>query len=257
MSRIKIAFFDIDGTIIPIGTGKVPPRAEETLFALQKAGILVCIATGPGPMTLPHFPRFRFDVHLTFNGSLCYNDREEIYSNPLAHDEVMQVLANTQKMGRPISIAGRSYCVGNGSSPDLQQYFDIAHEELKIDPHFSEKISGEVYQIMLACTPEEYDEVLKGTVNTKPAAWWDRAIDLVPADCGKGTGVRKILEYYGFSKDEAIAFGDGGNDIEMFHEVGHSVAMGNAADNVKAEADAVCGSVDDYGACTYCETYLL
>ena len=44
-----------------------------------------------------------------------------------------------------------------------------------------------------------------------------------------------MLRHYGFSKDEAIAFGDGHNDIEMLEAVGMGVAMGNAKDEVKAK----------------------
>ena len=46
-----------------------------------------------------------------------------------------------------------------------------------------------------------------------------------------------MLRHYGFSKDEAIAFGDGHNDIEMLEAVGIGVAMSNAKDEVKAKAD--------------------
>ena len=55
------------------------------------------------------------------------------------------------------------------------------------------------------------------------------------------------MAYYGFSKDESIAFGDGNNDIEMLKAVGTGVAMGNSNNNVKAAADVVCKSVDDDG----------
>ena len=44
------------------------------------------------------------------------------------------------------------------------------------------------------------------------------------------------MAHYGFSKSEAIAFGDGRNDIEMLEAVGTGVAMGNALEEVKARA---------------------
>ena len=61
-----------------------------------------------------------------------------------------------------------------------------------------------------------------------------------------------VLRHYGFSKDEAIAFGDGHNDIEMLEAVGMGIAMGNAKDEVKAKADFVCKSVEDDGIYHYC-----
>lgn len=68
----------------------------------------------------------------------------------------------------------------------------------------------------------------------------------------KGNAVAAVLRHYGFSKDEAIAFGDGHNDIEMLEAVGIGVAMGNAKDEVKAKADFVCQSVENDGIYHYC-----
>ena len=44
-----------------------------------------------------------------------------------------------------------------------------------------------------------------------------------------------------------MAFGDGGNDVSMLRGAGIGVAMGNANDPIKAEADYVTASVDDDG----------
>ena len=82
--------------------------------------------------------------------------------------------------------------------------------------------------------------------------WWDRAVDIIPKNSGKGNAVKAVLDYYGFSKDEAIAFGDGQNDVEMLEAVGTGVAMGNAKDDVKVRATTVCRSVDDDGVYHYC-----
>ena len=44
-----------------------------------------------------------------------------------------------------------------------------------------------------------------------------------------------------------MAFGDGGNDVDMVRAVGTSVAMGNVNDEALAAADYVTASVDDDG----------
>ena len=56
-----------------------------------------------------------------------------------------------------------------------------------------------------------------------------------------------ICRHYGFNQNETLAFGDGGNDIEMLQWAGIGVAMGNADDNVKAYADRVTSDVDHEG----------
>ena len=72
------------------------------------------------------------------------------------------------------------------------------------------------------------------------------------ANGGKGNAVNAVLKYYGFSKEEAIGFGDGQNDIEMLEAVGTGVAMGNAKYEVKERADVVCKSVEEDGVYYYC-----
>ena len=92
---------------------------------------------------------------------------------------------------------------------------------------------------------------MQGTTNTKLTAWCDKAVDIIPLQCDKGNAVNQVLQYYGFTRDEAIAFGDGANDIEMLETAGIGVAMGNAKDKVKKRADIVCKSVEEDGVYHY------
>lgn len=125
-------------------------------------------------------------------------------------------------------------------------------------PDFDEVVDQDtVYQIMVGCREKDYDGLVANTQNAKVTAWWDRAADIIPASGSKGIAIEKVLGYYDISADEALAFGDGTNDIEMLQTVGHGVAMGNATANVKAVADDICGSVQDDGIFTYCKEHNL
>ena len=77
-------------------------------------------------------------------------------------------------------------------------------------------------------------------------------MDIIPADGGKGIGIQRILEHYHLTKAEALAFGDGNNDIEMLQAVGTGVAMENASVQLKAIADDICGHVAEDGIYHYC-----
>ena len=48
------------------------------------------------------------------------------------------------------------------------------------------------------------------------------------------------MKYYGFSKEEVIAFGDGENDIEMLENAGLSFAVSNSREEVRAAAKELC-----------------
>ena len=131
-------------------------------------------------------------------------------------------------------------------------YYAIAKQEVAVADDFEEVEREEIYQVMMGCRREEYPRMMQGVRNARITAWWDRAVDIIPADSGKGTGVRKILEHYRLNKEEAIAFGDGSNDIEMLQAVGLGVAMENASEQLKDIADDICGHVAGDGIYHYC-----
>ena len=86
----------------------------------------------------------------------------------------------------------------------------------------------------------------------KIAISWDRAVDVIPASSGKGTAIARVLAGFGLDASQALAFGDGLNDLDMLQAVGTGVAMGNAVPQLKAVADEVCGPVDQDGIYHYC-----
>ena len=254
MGKIKIVFFDVDGTLLKFETLKLSEKTEEVLHRLQANGIKICVATGRPPVALPKFEGIEFDAYLTFNGSYCYTrEGEVIFSNPIPKEDVKLLLRNADNLGKPVSIAVKSRITSNGTSPDLEEYYSFASQTLEISNDFYDLVENdEVFQVILACREPEYTDVLKDVKGAKITGWWEKAVDIIPVDGGKGRGIEKILEHFGFDKSEAMAFGDGGNDIEMLQTVGTGVAMGNASDKVKAIADDVCGDVAEDGVYHYC-----
>lgn len=257
MSNIKIAFFDIDGTLIDMEKKIISEKVLFTLKRLKEKGIKICIATGRSPITLPKIEDVEFDAYLTFNGSYCFTREEMIFSNPIASEDVEKILENAKSMNRPVSIATKNKLGANGKDDDLVEYYSFANLKVEIDDDFESLTQEEIYQVMLGCYPEEYDQILDGVNGAKIAAWWDRAVDIIPANGGKGVAIERVLDFYGLNKGQAIAFGDGKNDIEMLQTVGTGVAMGNALDDVKSVADDVCESVSNDGVYYYCKEHNL
>lgn len=252
MNNIKIAFFDIDGTLIDMDHETMSEQMEDTLIQLQKNNILICIATGRPPRSVPQFLRVKFDAFLTFNASYCYTAEEVIFKHPIPTQDVHSIINNAKLINRPVVIANVERNGANGRDRDIVDYFAISNQTVDVVKDFNELAEQEIYQIMLGGRKEEYDAILQGVTGAKITAWWPRAVDIIPADGGKGLGVEKILEYFHVTKDEAIAFGDGTNDIEMLQAVGTGIAMGNATEDVKAIADEICGTVAEEGIYHYC-----
>lgn len=76
------------------------------------------------------------------------------------------------------------------------------------------------------------------------------SIDLIMPGCHKASGLARLVERWQIIPDQCVAFGDGGNDIEMLTYCGRGYAMENAPEHVKAVANAICPSNDEDGVLT-------
>ena len=252
MSDIRIIFFDIDGTLVDPATGCISPKTKEALIRLHQNGILLCVATGRPPASLPDLSDLPFSAFLTCNGGLCYTREELIFQNPMAFADVQKITENAAGLGRPVTVAVRQRLAANGWDQDLADYYRLAGLELTVAEDFEQVSRQPVYQIMLGCRLSDHEAILRGTEGVSITYSWDRASDVIPLGNGKDRAVAKILGYFGLSAQEAAAFGDGHNDIQMLRSVGTGVAMGNASEAVKSAANAVCAPVSEEGIYRYC-----
>ena len=225
---IKICFFDIDGTLLNFGASTITQPVRSALRELQKRGIRIFIATGRTPLQLPSFEGLDFDGVLCFNGSYCYDREGTICSAPMDTDDVKQVVKNAGELGLPVLAATRRRMGSNFYNDFLEEYMQISHHSCNVLPDFEELLQEGVYQLMIGALPEQDAYLIRNTFHVKTARWWDRATDIIPRACGKAWGMEQILRHYEFSREESMAFGDGGNDLDMIRYAGTGVAMGNA-----------------------------
>ena len=83
-------------------------------------------------------------------------------------------------------------------------------------------------------------ERLKGKV--EPTTSGHGSIDLIMPGCHKASGLKRLVERWGISPEQCVAFGDGGNDIEMLQYCGYSYDMENAYQSEKDAAKYICPS---------------
>lgn len=73
-------------------------------------------------------------------------------------------------------------------------------------------------------------------------------LDVTSPHGNKGSGVSALADAYGISLTQVAVLGDQDNDLAMFDVAGFSVAMGQAAQNVREAASAVATSNEQDGA---------
>jgi Cof subfamily protein (haloacid dehalogenase superfamily) len=71
------------------------------------------------------------------------------------------------------------------------------------------------------------------------SATWPAYLNIVHRQADKGRALRMVCEHVGVAPEDAMAIGDAAPDLEMMKAVGVGMAMGNAPDDVKAQADVV------------------
>ncbi|MBP9991623.1 MAG: Cof-type HAD-IIB family hydrolase [Bacteroidales bacterium] len=243
---IKAAFFDIDGTLLSFKTHKVSEGTKEAFAQLQAKGIKTFISSGRPKILIPEFP-VHFDGYNTMNGGYVFTGDKVLYRNPIPKEESQRYLQFVQERNLTMMAFSEHEMFANRYDPvaiALRNQLEFTMPPLA---NIEDLMDGEYYQF-IALMPKELDaEVAALLPHCRLPRWHPAFSDLVSAGNSKAVGIECLLKHFGIQREETIAFGDGGNDIEMLEYCGIGVAMGNAADEVKTHADFVTTSVDEEG----------
>ena len=113
-----------------------------------------------------------------------------------------------------------------------------------------ETIKRNIYQVNIYVDAADEPSIVEGYLqHCESTRWHPLFADVNLRGVSKQQGVDTILEYFGIPREEAMAFGDGGNDVSMLGHVKWGVAMGNAVDSAKEAAAYVTDTVDNEGVC--------
>lgn len=244
---IKAAFFDIDGTLLSFKTHRVSEGTVRAFSTLHAHGVRTFISSGRPMILIPEMP-VSFDAYITMNGGLVFTaDNEVLLSNPIPREDSERWLdfAKEHRLCTMVFTA-TSMMVAQVNPIGLKIREQL---EFQMPPvvDIDEMRGHEAYQL-IAIMPRELDGQVGATLSHCRLPRWHPAFtDIVAQGNSKAAGMEAICRHYGFRQEETLAFGDGGNDMEMLQWAGTGVAMGNAADEVKAAADMVTTDVDNEG----------
>lgn len=248
---IRAAFFDIDGTLVSFNTHKIPQSAVDAIKAFHDQGGRVYISTGRPIAIVTNIGQISdiVDGYITFNGAYTFVGNDDINIDAIPDSDVQVMLKDADLNGYPVIVCGKRDLVVYNYHEIFDEVFVDELGVTNID--INKPISALQGQPILQLTPffrlDAEKKVMPRMPHCISARWNPQFTDITRSGADKGNALRMLAAHEGLDISECIAFGDGGNDISILRAAGIGVAMGNAADGVKASADYVTTHIDDDG----------
>lgn len=246
--NIKAVFFDIDGTLVSFRSHGVPESARRSIERLRAQGIKVFIATGRLLRHTEIVQDIEVDGYVTVNGSYCTTaNGEVIFERAFPVEFVEKVFALEREYGFQSAVMTHEDIFVSHIGERVRTIADM----ISIEPQVADLRHIVATQPVLQMCPyidaDLEQKIMPQIPECVASRWIETFMDINLRGVDKSVGISKVMEYYGLTLSEAMAFGDGGNDIPMVRDAGIGVAMGNACQALKDVADFVTTSVDDDG----------
>ena len=245
----KIIFFDIDDTLSR--NGVIAPHNQANLEQLAKTDIKLVIATGRSKSIIPDdimslLEADVFDAIVCTNGQYNFDKQGIISHYPLTLEQASKI-DELCRHDHLIHKFDSDKHLAWANDNEKIRAFAAQNPSAIIDPDYFKH--SPVYQCSVFFNDEQrkMQEVDFATYGLKLVHWHQVGGDILPLEASKERGVRDVCEYFGIDIKDAMAIGDGFNDLEMFDAVGYAIAMGDGQPALQERADFVTGSIEEYG----------
>ncbi len=262
----KAIFIDIDGTLRN-DQKDITERTISSIKNICSLGIYAILCTGrPRFYTEPISKMCGASQYMiTFGGAEVYDYQKEkvIYSNPMNMESCLKLYELVQQNNvRIVMYLDKVRMVSS------LEHFDGS--EILLPPNINEfLLSNNVLQcIILGDSINKMKSIRSlinnienikinnqsnclndGSIKTNGVIYYDVANH----NTSKGNGIIELCKYLKIELDDTIGIGDDDNDLSMFEVVGHSVAMGNATNEIKKMVKEVISSNNEDGLAKYLE----
>jgi Cof subfamily protein (haloacid dehalogenase superfamily) len=265
MTPYKLFATDLDGTLF--GPEMVlTPRLRRAIQALQARDCHVVIATGRMyKAALPFWKELALTSPLiTYQGALVRHPSTglDLYHRPLGVPLATEAIQALEEAGMHVNLYVDDSLYIKRRGPEAESYLALARIEPCMCHEWQEAlVLGGPTKIVGIGTEKQvadWGAVLK-------ARFGDRLfitpslptfLEMAHPEINKGHALRQVAAHLGVEMKHVVAVGDGMNDQEMLITAGLGVAMGNAPEALKAQANRVTAPVSDEGAARLIEALI-
>lgn len=253
---IRLLLADVDGTLVT--PDKVLTEAARAAARdLHDAGIMLAITSGRPPrgMSMLIEPLALQSAIAGFNGGVFVNPDLSVFEthmlDPAAAEQALKLILDQGLDGWVYT--ENEWLVRDKSAPhvareawtvkfeaDVVSSFTAAHLERAV------KIVGVSDDLdrVAACEKQVQDALGDRVSAARSQPYY---LDVTHPQANKGTVVTTLSRILNIPLAQIATIGDMPNDVLMFRKCGFSIAMGNAGDEVKAQATAVTDSNENEG----------
>lgn len=245
----KAVFMDIDGTLMH--NRVISEKVIETIKRARRSGHMFFICSGRSKGHLPQILREAdfIDGFVMSCGMYCELHGEVIFRELIGRDDLREAAKYFTDNKKACRFDGETKMIAYNYFRDdclCIDDFDKLDTAFETEPISKMTIPGEY------C--DEYAEIYGDKYDVYDMGGWT---DVIPKGITKATGIQRVLDHVGIARAGSIGVGDGSNDLPMIKYAGLGVAMGNAPENVKAEADAVTETCENDGVAVMIEKYVM
>lgn len=252
---MKLALFDIDGTLISTKTHILAEEVRKALHTLKKNGVFLAVATGRQFHMIPkEIIELGFDYFLCGNGSLiCDNRGNVLKKDQFSEDLIEKLTLDFVKYGYPLALRFISGTLEVNPNVSIMQYNRVVVTKEQMLSRKQYILSDKpINENAYSCLSHIEEEKKKELENQYPELDFvittgGNLCDITLKGTNKGKGLETLCILLKIDTKECIAFGDDSNDIEMLNKAGIGVAMGNSLPLVQQSADYVTDSCEELG----------
>lgn len=249
---------DSDGTLRH-SDGTISDRTKKVIQKLITLGNIVVICTArPRYHTLSISKKVGINNYLiSSNGTEVYDNLENknIFTSYLSKNICKKIYSDIVKLGiRGIFVTDNTEYATQFTRNNNQILLD--------DTNKSDLLEKNIKQIMIIGSEKdkinEYKKYAVEKYNQNIIDSFDEgkseiSFSIISNHASKGIALKKLAKYLNIPLDKTIAIGNDKNDISMFETSGLSVAVANAADDVKKKANLITSSNDEDGLADFLE----
>lgn len=258
----KLIFFDIDGTLVDFSM-HIPQSTIRALKLVREKGHKIAICSGrPVSIIYPFLLELGFDGIVASAGAYIKKGNELLYHHTFETEKTSAMAKVLEQHGAGcffqgadgIYITAESHRCMHAEGPQDDVSNSILTQMNICDrPDLMEGLESCVYfnsDLVVTEMQKEIDAVTDGYFQITGSSLGEDVLFSGEITCKgihKATGMQILLDSFGMSREDSIAFGDGPNDVEMIRYAHTGVVMGNGITELKNIADYVTTDINEDG----------